>query len=608
MASDRSSCCGNYSGTTVKGSVGYPDRSQPNAHSISLQPHTRHGIQESHFVNGLHRRIAELEIKLVQSETEKLAIRLDHAMRENAELKSKLSSIGTCNAIKRSLFEDISRQGSKIGLDGLTGPEVLLTPRTPPEKRGEHEDTLIQLDTVPDSGYNTDDLQESSTSYDPLIRSVQRLGSTADVYNHLEKPQDHGRQFVPTGKDGILIVSRFPDEAIHRKWEPAKNVGDIGDIPQEARRPQVDHSISLLNREQQSYDLFVQSLDSNPVQVNAAASYPIPRRRFTKGSNDGLASSIHAPVTDTNQSAPKTNSPIVLDTTERELKRPPLAVNIPNNQERQPCDERQEAALESHITPSLTTSNSGIYGEGKVFETREERNIALIFNQRYAGPQDIRHPTFFDYGIRFQPPPDEQGVYRTVSISGIPIGTPISSLLRLIRGGMILSVQILDTIRITGHLSALVIFTREEAAKGIIHHTKTHPLRISNTNLHVRLVETPTYPIPWPLQNAITTHSHTRVLLISNLTPETISLASLRKDLHPHPALSIDLIEFMEMRTDGVVEVRFTSIAAAGRGYGVLRGHRGYRSRGVEVVFGRDPCSGPFFDHDDDVEGLRDGE
>ena len=243
----------------------------------------------------------------------------------------------------------------------------------------------------------------------------------------------------------------------------------------------------------------------------------------------------------------------------------------------------------SKTTPESTTIYATC-GAGKIFRTKFEREIAIVTNKNGAGPEDLLFPDIFRFGIRYKPSPNEANFYRTISIMNLPPNLTISALLGKVRGGLVLSVELLDTASITGSFSALVTFLHESSAIALEEFAMENPIYFGAQRAEVKLLNTPTWPLRIPLRVAIFDHGHTRCIEICNF-PRHISPSTLRHDLRSHKVMDADSIEYMHMRGNGVLELRFTSIAAAGKAYGILTGWRPYQQ--CRVFFSKDPCALP---------------
>ncbi|KAI9842450.1 MAG: hypothetical protein M1837_007119 [Sclerophora amabilis] len=238
---------------------------------------------------------------------------------------------------------------------------------------------------------------------------------------------------------------------------------------------------------------------------------------------------------------------------------------------------------------------------GEIWSSDADRLAAIKINTRDAGTSDLRFPDFFRYGIRFTPNHNESSVFRTVLFENLPVDVTSKVLLESVRGGMILSCRMLNTITITGSKSAMVTFLRAFPATAYVEHVRRFPLKLGGQIARVTLISTPTWPLAINLSKAIFDHGHTRCLLIHDF-PSKVSETALRRDLRAHPALDIDMIEHMELRQDRTMYLRFTSIADAGKAFGRFTSMFCYRD--LKVEFDRDPCSFPLKTLTMETEGL----
>lgn len=223
--------------------------------------------------------------------------------------------------------------------------------------------------------------------------------------------------------------------------------------------------------------------------------------------------------------------------------------------------------------------------------TQTELKCVTDLNWRLAGPQDLRFPDLFRYGIRFRPDLSERDAYRTIIISNLPLNVTMTKLLNRVRGGLIISAKLLDTAKLTGRMTALIIFQYEYAAMAFEEHAQEYPIKLNALTARVELVPTPTWPEPINLRKAINDHQHTRCLEVYNF-PRHIGEKVLRRDLRIHNVLVWDAVEHVQMRTDGVLELRFSSIKYAGQAFGILGSFRDYKQ--CNAYFVADPCAQPF--------------
>ena len=227
-----------------------------------------------------------------------------------------------------------------------------------------------------------------------------------------------------------------------------------------------------------------------------------------------------------------------------------------------------------------------------------ERERAIYAHKLSVGDQGHRFPDLFRYGIRFRPGPMETDLYRTVLMDNLPTDLRLSRLLEHVKGGAIASARLLNTTKINGGSSAIITFVHESGAIALERRASHRALEIDGFPARVTLLPTPTYPMSGILRAAITKHGHTRCLEIRNF-PRGIKPADLELDLRVCKVMTTHRIEFKKMRSDGVLELRFTSIGYAGHAFGLFACIRRYEQ--CAVTFVPDPCSQPW---DDDLDEM----
>ena len=240
--------------------------------------------------------------------------------------------------------------------------------------------------------------------------------------------------------------------------------------------------------------------------------------------------------------------------------------------------------------PKHVASTEPRWSRSTLFGIDRELSGALVINQRTVGFNDLRHPDFFNYGLRFTPSHNQRNVYRTVTISGIPADVTMRIILDSVRGGAILESKLLNTLKITGSHTALIIFLHEHSALAYEEHARKHPIILGGLVAGVTVVPTPTWPMKTKLCKAVFDHQHSRCLEIHNF-PRSISPSKLRKDIGRCEELELNHLIHMEMRKDGTLLLQFSSVDGAGWAYGMLSSFRAYR--GCEPFFTSDPCSQP---------------
>lgn len=231
-----------------------------------------------------------------------------------------------------------------------------------------------------------------------------------------------------------------------------------------------------------------------------------------------------------------------------------------------------------------------------------EREGAISVHKRVAGDQEHQYPDLFRYGTRFRPEPTERDIYRTVLVDNLPSTLRLFTLLQLVKGGPVLDAKLLNTVSINGKLSAMITFVHEYGANAFVNGTCSQPLVFDAIQARVTLLPTPTYPMSKNLRTAIIVHSHTRCLEVQNF-PKGIKPAELERDLRICETMTTHRIESKRMRSDGVLELRFSSIRYAGQAYGLLTTRMRYRQ--CTVRFSPDPCAQPWEEVPEEPVTLR---
>ncbi|MCJ1242185.1 hypothetical protein MMC14_010192 [Varicellaria rhodocarpa] len=237
----------------------------------------------------------------------------------------------------------------------------------------------------------------------------------------------------------------------------------------------------------------------------------------------------------------------------------------------------------SHTSlPQITIGkglNSNYYPSSRRFATT---NQSICY-------KDLPYCKHIMKGVQYSPA-DKQDMLHTVTITGIPPKTTNKDLLSNIRGGIVVSMNLVNTVSITGTLTALVKFLYEQDTLAFYNFTKNDPLQIYGRTADVTMLATPSWPLAPSLRQAILEKGHTRCLEVQTF-PRNVSPAAFRIDLRTLHAVTERDIEHTCMRLDGTLELRFTSISAAGRAHELLTTTRKYNS--CQVKFTVDPCSLP---------------
>ena len=209
-------------------------------------------------------------------------------------------------------------------------------------------------------------------------------------------------------------------------------------------------------------------------------------------------------------------------------------------------------------------------------------------------------PDIFKYGVRFDPDPSEHNIYRTITISGLPLDMTISTLLEKVRGDLVVDAKLLNIKEIAGSKTALITFFHEHSALAYEEYAESHPRLFNNPSVEVKILSTPTWPLSISLRKAIEEHKHTRCLEVYNF-PKHISQEKFRNDIRICPQMNGDRIEYIAKREDGVLELRFSSIDYAGQGFGMFTCFRDYKR--CKAIFVQDPCAMPLETLDQGLDG-----
>ncbi|MCJ1408701.1 hypothetical protein MMC19_002776 [Ptychographa xylographoides] len=243
---------------------------------------------------------------------------------------------------------------------------------------------------------------------------------------------------------------------------------------------------------------------------------------------------------------------------------------------------------DSKLLPRLVRSNSSIIR--RFLGAPEERNHTILVHENPAcnGQRDL--PNLYHHDIRYEPLPGQANKLQTVSITNIAPITSLKELMTVIRGGTIVYCHLLDTLGITGSMSALIRFIYEKNALDYIEFAAIHPVAIHGRRIQVRLVQSPSWPLPPSRTKAIVDNHLTRVLEVKDF-PRNVTPNNLCRDLRINRMRKSGPLEYMKMREDGILELRFSSIDHAERAYAVLTTWPVYRQ--CHTQFAPDPCNLP---------------
>ena len=221
----------------------------------------------------------------------------------------------------------------------------------------------------------------------------------------------------------------------------------------------------------------------------------------------------------------------------------------------------------------------------------DERALAITMHQRYSSEKEPSLPDYLRFGIRFRPGPTMENVFRTVVVDNLPCNFSISTLLQQIKGGAVLDAKLLNTTSIHGRTSALITFVHDQAAKAFESRSRLQPLEFDGVMARVVLLPSPTWPMPKKMDASVLQRGHTRYFKAHNF-PRNITPAELEKDLHKCHSITSHSIEAKKLGSDGVLELRFTSVKYAEIAWGVFSNNQRYRQCILKYM--PDPCSEPW--------------
>lgn len=260
-----------------------------------------------------------------------------------------------------------------------------------------------------------------------------------------------------------------------------------------------------------------------------------------------------------------------------------------------PCNGPRETAeldvkLKDQHKSVIDASTGRIEYPFRLWDSHQEHDDAIGYYKRCAGSARNTIPKFFQHGLQFNPLPGSWNVFRTLIISNLPQSATMTKVLDKVRGGVVVDAKLLDTFSITGGKTALVTFLHERVAKAIQIYFEQHPTAIDTEIAQATVLKTPTWPISRVCEKALFNGKTTRCLEVSRY-PRHISPRNLRRHLRICSVMTLDRVEYMKLRDDGVLALRFESAACAINAHGILTSHSVFG--GCAVQFVPDPCAQP---------------
>jgi len=201
----------------------------------------------------------------------------------------------------------------------------------------------------------------------------------------------------------------------------------------------------------------------------------------------------------------------------------------------------------------------------------------------------------------YQPQTGEDGFYRTVLVTSIPTTISVPAIMSCIRGGLVVSARVMNTSSTIGHNTMMIVFLKEEAARGFAEYAETHTLDVVNGEERVSLgagnsygitftlLRSATWPLSYQQLQHIEVDKHTRCLTMHRLDEEITMLALCNvlaeSGTRHHAVLNANRDSL------GTVHLEFSSIASAERAKERSANHPWFR--GVNIEFAEDPCNQP---------------
>jgi hypothetical protein len=221
----------------------------------------------------------------------------------------------------------------------------------------------------------------------------------------------------------------------------------------------------------------------------------------------------------------------------------------------------------------------------QLFDDSSEEEVALL-NLELPGHSKPKNQWLFQYGLRYNPPPIESDIYRTVKIEDLSHDVTLDQVLAQVCCGEVYSANLLNTMGLTGYHTAIVIFLYQKHAVDFAQYAQKEGIFVNGTRARISLINTPTYPIPEKLEDGIWRKGATRCIAMGRVDAKI--LAQIQQEL-AHSVCK-DYIEcFEDGWEEGDISIRFHSIKMAGIGFDLFNGRIKYDD--CRVHFVNDPCT-----------------
>jgi len=176
----------------------------------------------------------------------------------------------------------------------------------------------------------------------------------------------------------------------------------------------------------------------------------------------------------------------------------------------------------------------------------------------------------------FYPVQSYADAFRSVLITDVPGYGKLSDMLERVRTGMIISASFCDTTPITGKVSVLITFAREESARAFANDANRDPSFWRNfpdepvPSMRVEMLSSPTHPMAGALERQIQ-NGATRILQARGLPPNLTAEALV--SFLSEPGTKHHGLVSARRTDDGDVRVEFSSVALALRAVERARYH-----------------------------------
>ena len=235
-----------------------------------------------------------------------------------------------------------------------------------------------------------------------------------------------------------------------------------------------------------------------------------------------------------------------------------------------------DAKVRENVVSNVNTTNLNLSPTSSYDFIRQSRPSS--FESSSAQSSDsFRMPLSLSRGIRFQPKEGDFSTRTRVMVLNLPKDILVATVLSKIRGGKVVSCEILDTNFAYGSPSAMVRFSTHSEAMVC---AATAPLVFGDRTALVQLVPTPTYPLAPEVYQNIFEHGHTRCFRVGEFHRI--------KDNHIFRKYSNpQYIEYQGTNSCGDWFVRFTSLTRASALWADLQY---FRIANFDGGFMPDPC------------------